>query len=271
MLKLFVLSLAMIAGLALIDVAQAQQPETIVLTKDNHLVIRGPIGAQLISKKQQELLDLIAKNDGLIKKNPIYIILDTPGGSVAAGNAFIDTANLYKGYIHTVTLFAASMGYHIAQSLGTRYILPSGVLMSHRATLNGVGGQLPGELNTMINFISDMLLDMDKAAAKRVGMSVDSYRKLIYDEYWVTGKNAVTNNHADKLALVKCDSSLSGTENQSIDTIFGPVEAVFSKCPIIRGPLEAKFKGDRQALEKAATRLIQTEVSKFFRKAVLSN
>lgn len=241
-------------------------PKVLVLSKDNTVIIRGPINSRLVAEKQKELLDLIAKNDGIIDKKPIYVFLDTPGGSVGAGNQFIDTANIYKGNVHTITSFAASMGYHIAQSLGTRYILPSGVLMSHRATLNGVGGQIPGELITMINFIGDMLFEMDKKAAARVGIPVQQYKDLIYDEFWVTGEKAVALNHADKLALVKCDESLSGTETSNVNTIFGPIEVTVSKCPVIQGVLSSKFKGDRAALERAATVLIKGEVNKFFRK-----
>jgi ATP-dependent Clp protease protease subunit len=259
---------AVILGLSAVDLAIASSPEVLVLSKNNTVVMSGQISNSLIAEKQKELLDLIDKNKPSGK--PIYVFLDTPGGSVFAGNSFIDTAALYKGKIHTITYFAASMGYHMVQSLGTRYILPSGILMSHRASLNGVGGQLPGELVTAINFFSDLLLDMDKVAAARVKIPVEEYRKLIYDEYWVTGKKAVTVNQADKLAVVKCDESLNGTETKGIQTIFGTVEVTVSKCPIIRGIIKQEFKGSREQLDRAAKQLIFNEVQKLQRKAVLS-
>ena len=71
---------------------------------------------------------------------PIYLFLNTPGGSIQAGLELIEGLNGINRPIHTVTLFAASMGWQLVQHLGTRYVLKYGVLMSHKAR-----GQFSGE------------------------------------------------------------------------------------------------------------------------------
>jgi hypothetical protein len=143
--------------------------------------------------------------------------------------------------IVTVTSFAASMGYQIVQAFGTRYILQSGTLMSHRASIGGLSGQVPGEANSRLTYITELVESMEQKTSKRVGMSLAAYKEAIRDELWVSGFNAVNKNHADQVVKAKCDNSLSGTVDISVDTMFGPVTATVNKCPIVSGPVSVKF------------------------------
>jgi len=76
-------------------------------------------------------------------KKDISLYINSPGGSVTAGLAIIDTMNHVKPEISTVCVgMAASMGSHIlaAGAKGKRLALPNSEIMIHQP-LGGVEGQ----------------------------------------------------------------------------------------------------------------------------------
>lgn len=212
------------------------KPANILLTENNSVVFNQKVTEAYASAKA---LEVITKSR---KASPIFLVLDTPGGSVMAGLRFVDIIKATNIPIHTITVFAASMGYQFVQQLGTRYILNSGVLMSHRGAISGLSGQVPGELNSRLSHIEALLNRMSEDAAKRVGVSKEVYEALVINELWLSGKDAVAKNHADQIANVKCsDELIKGSYKQDLNTLFGKVTLKFSKCPMISFPVGVEF------------------------------
>lgn len=218
-------------GLMLATVAKA---ETIVLTEKNSVTFRGVVTEETVSKAQLELMSK-CKNG-----NRLYLVLDTPGGSVPDGNQLVDTIKGLDCNVQTVTIFAASMGFHFVQSLEKRLITPNGTLMSHRASL-GMKGEIPGEFLTRLNYFYKMLTRMDRSAGQRMGLSLREYQHKIRDEYWVSGPDAVADNAADEVVNVRCGDDLQGTVDVVMLTFFGPITVRFSKCPMITAPLAVEM------------------------------
>lgn len=217
----------------------SKSDEAIVLTAENHIVFSGPVNDQSVAEAQMQL-GLLSKKLG--KSEVIYLVIDSPGGSVTAGNLFIDFANSLPQKIKPICIFCASMGYHMFQSFDERIVYSSSTLMSHRAKLGGLSGQVPGELESQLQAIKDILWEMDVKVSKRIGTSVESYQKLIYDELWLNGAKAVRMKHADRVAKIKCsDDLLNGTVDSKVMTMFGPVDVTTSMCPLINGILDAKY------------------------------
>jgi len=215
----------------------------IVLTEANSISINQPITSEFVAVKSVEVLKKAA---ALAKGEELYLVLYTPGGSVIAGNSFIDLIASLPVKVNTITLFAASMGYHIAQSLGTRYITPSGILMSHRGAISGIGGQINGELNSRVAFFTEMTNIMDAIVAKRLNQSLAAYQASIVNELWLNSPKALESHNADELAEVSCSKELaSKTEVQSMQTLFGSMEVEFSKCPLITAPIGLKSGSDK--------------------------
>ena len=183
--------------LAMLVSSQVYAQSLIILNKDNTITFNQPVTEAFVAEKQAEIM---IKNFRLTSSQPLYLVLDTPGGSVPAGLQFIDFVKALGRPVHTITIFAASMGYKIVQQLGTRYIIPSGTLMSHRGAVGGLSGQVPGELNSRLNHIQSILSGMSSRAAARVGMDKKAYDDAIVNELWVSGEEAVNSKHADKLA-----------------------------------------------------------------------
>lgn len=226
----------------------AQKVETLVLTSSNTITFRGAVSPQTVAKAQLEILAMSAK---LPASATIYLVLDTPGGDVNAGREFIDTVNSLPQEVKTVTVFAASMGFQFVQHMGERLILPSAGLMSHRARLGGIGGEIPGDLVTRLNYIANSLEKLDAHDAARMGMSLEAYQELIRDEYWVDGQDAVRDRAADRLILSRCDGTFKGTEKVFLGSMFGVnVFGIMSKCPLITAVLEIQIGGGEGASEE---------------------
>lgn len=218
---------------------QAEPTKVITLEDKNTIVFNQAFRGNYVSKKQMEFMEKVVK---LGPKDPIYLVLNTPGGSVKAGNMFIDTLRAYPNPVHTITIFAASMGYNLVQAMDRRYILPTGELMSHKATIRGLGGTLKGSAESLLNFYVSMVDQLDKQAAKRVGITLEEYEQLVAPDYWVTGVNAVKANHADEIVYIICSESMLGEVTETVRTPFGKIRATFSKCPLITAPISIQTR-----------------------------
>lgn len=216
------------------------EPKTIVLTDDNSAVLRDAVTWNSVSKLQLQLLRLSAT---LREDEPIYLVLDTPGGSVSAGEMLIETLKGIKQPVHAIVLFAASMGFQITQASDRRFITDNGTLMSHRATLK-LSGQLNGELESRLNMIKDIVSKMEKRSAKRIGVTLVDYNAKILNEWWEQGDAAVKANVADEVVILSCDKRLlDATVFEKVMTFFGPVNLEFSGCPLISTPVSVGGKG----------------------------
>lgn len=222
-------------SLVLASTLTMAKEKIITLSDKNTVTLNERVSSTTVALVQNKLSELADKTS-----DDLYLILYTPGGSVTAGMQLIDHIKSLKNKVHTITIFAASMGYQIVQNADKRYILPSGNLMSHRPYITGLSGSFPGELNKRLDFYTKMTNILDKQAAKRVGITLNEYKDLIHDEYWVTGVNAVKSKHADEVALARCDKSLQGKYTKTVYTFFGAFKVTFSKCPLITGALEVR-------------------------------
>jgi ATP-dependent protease ClpP protease subunit len=83
---------------------------SLTLTADNTLVLDTQMDAQSVSVLMAKALVM----DSKLKSNePIYLVLYTPGGSIDDGLTFISFMKALNRPVHTITLFAASMGKEI--------------------------------------------------------------------------------------------------------------------------------------------------------------
>lgn len=109
------------------------------LLDDNIIMLDGEVTDESASLCVAQLLYLSAKDDA----KDINMYINSPGGSVSAGLAIIDTMNLIPNDINTIaTGLAASMGAMILLSgtKGKRNALPHAEVMIHQP-LGGAQGQ----------------------------------------------------------------------------------------------------------------------------------
>lgn len=213
----------------------ADKPKTseIVLTSDNLITLRGPFTAASTGEIMEKAKQLDSK---LQSGYPIYLFLMTPGGSIQAGLQLFEFLKGLNRPVHTITMFAASMGFQTVQQLGNRYILKYGVLMSHKASggfdgdFGGGPSQLDSRYGLWIRRID--ILDKDTVARTNGKQTLESYRAAYSNELWLNGEEAVKQGYADEVVTVKCDNSLSGSDRVEFETIFFSVLVDVPKCPI---------------------------------------
>jgi ATP-dependent protease ClpP protease subunit len=175
------------------------------------------------------------------KEYTIYLVLDSPGGGVHSGLAFIDAVKPIKN-LRTISIFAASMASAIVQAIdGSRLITPSGVLMFHRAA-GTVSGQFEtGELESQLELAKQMVRRMERINASRLGITLAEYKAKVVNQYWLTAEQAIADKAADKIIDLVCSQELIDKRETSQQcSFFGCTEVVFSGCPTFRYPLSVK-------------------------------
>lgn len=206
--------------------------ETVKLNTSNLVHIRGRIDFKSMQKAQQDLLKQNTARGNL--DYTIYIFLDSPGGSIAAGNAFIQYAKTFKN-VKTICMFCASMAHHISQALpGDRLGTAGNVMMAHRAS-GQIGGQFnDGELEQRLALWKSIVTKMEKTNAKRLKIPLEEYKDKVKDEWWTHGEDSVIQNVLDEIVDVQCsDLLMNSSKKEKIFTLFGPVEYEIPLCPLM--------------------------------------
>jgi len=109
------------------------------LMRDRILWVSGVVNDYMSNVVQAQLLYLES-----VDGSDITMYINSPGGSVAAGLAMVDTMNLCKPEIKTInTCLAASMGSVLlgAGAKGKRLMLPSARVMLHQVS-SGMQGNV---------------------------------------------------------------------------------------------------------------------------------
>ena len=226
---------------ALPDPLKIDQPLTLgaskILTLEakNTIVLSGPIESGSVSKVISQLKKMSGE---LSSSDTIYLVMNTPGGSVFDGADLIDFLAGLPQKVKTVTMFAASMGFQIVENNpGERLITRNGILMSHRAALSGLAGQLDGELESEYKMIRRETDYMEAKDCQRLGIDLPTYREKIRNEWWIHGFDAVSEKVADETILLQCGETMSGTTDTTVNSMFGPITVTMDNCPLITAPV----------------------------------
>jgi len=136
-------------------------------------------------------------------KKDISLYVNSPGGSVTAGLAIIDTMNHIKPKVSTVCVgIAASMGAVILSNgeKGLRYALPNAEVMIHQP-LGGVEGQAT-DIEITARHILKTREKLNKMLAKNSGKTVAQIDKDVDRDFFMNAEEAKKYGIIDKV-LVK--------------------------------------------------------------------
>jgi ATP-dependent protease ClpP protease subunit len=248
--KLLIIILSLLLSMSLMAKTKAIRHVTntdvkeIVLTEDNTLILNEVVTTTSMGQLMQDASRLNA----LLKSGyPMYLYLYTPGGDVQAGLEFYDFAEGLNRPIHTITSFAASMGFQTVQQLGERYMLSNGILMSHSCA-GGIEGQFSdgrAQFDSRYGLWIDVVYDLDMKTVERTNgkQTLQSYRTDYKNELWLRGAKAVKMGYADAVVKVSCDATLKDkTYNKEFDFMMFKVVVTFSKCPLNQNPVAITAK-----------------------------
>ena len=166
------------------------------LLKERIIFFSGPIVDETANLVVAQLLFLESEDP----KSDISLYINSPGGSVSATLAMIDTINHIKPDVSTVVVgMAASGGAWLLASgtKGKRYALPNAEVMIHQP-LGGAQGQA-----TDIAITAEHILRTKKRLvnimAKATGQSTEKVEKDIDRDYFMTAKEAQKYGIVDKV------------------------------------------------------------------------
>lgn len=175
-----------------------------------------------------------------VKSHPtLYLVLDSPGGSVMDGLDLIRVMSNLPCKVETVSIEAISMAFQIVQASSYRYMATLGTQMSHRAALGGIGGQLDGELESRLAYIKAIINSLDVKASQRIGISLEDYKAKIVNEWWLFGEQAIEQGTADEMAEIHCSDDLIADQYVELSfSFFGMSKKTYSSCPLLRNPVD---------------------------------
>jgi len=144
------------------------------LLNDRVIMITEQIDDHMMGVIVSQLLYLEAEDS----EEPIHIYISSPGGSVMAGLAILDTMQLISAPVHTYAMgMVASMAAVIftCGENGHRYILPNAEVMIHQP-LGGTQGQA-SDIEIQANHIISLKKRLYKIIAKATGKNVRTIEK----------------------------------------------------------------------------------------------
>jgi ATP-dependent Clp protease protease subunit len=148
------------------------------LLKENIIFLGTPIDDTVANLVIAQLLFLEAEDP----ERDISIYLNSPGGSITAGLAILDTMSFVRPDIITICVGqAASMAAVLlaAGTKGKRFSLPNSRIMIHQPSMQGLAGQAADidiyarEILRMRETLNKMLSDATGQPVERIARDVD--------------------------------------------------------------------------------------------------
>ena len=165
------------------------------LLKDRIVLLSGEIDDNLSNIIVSELLYLDSLNH-----EDISLYINSPGGSITAGMAIMDTMNFIKSDVSTICLgMSASMGAFLLScgKKGKRYILPNAEVMIHQP-LGGVEGQAT-EIKIVAERILKLKEKLNSILSKNTGKNIKQITKDTERDYFLDANEALEYGIVDKI------------------------------------------------------------------------
>lgn len=166
------------------------------LLKDRIIFIGGEIEDTMANLIVAQLLFLEAENPD----KDISVYINSPGGSITAGMAILDTMNYIKPKVSTICVgMAASMAAVLLAGgeKGKRYALPNSEVMIHQP-LGGTRGQAV-DIKIHAERIIEMRKKLNEFLAERTGQPIEKIEKDTDRDFFMTAEDALAYGIIDKV------------------------------------------------------------------------
>ncbi len=157
------------------------------LLNDRIIFLGGPIDEHVANIVIAQLLHLENQD----AKQDIYLYINSPGGSVTAGLAILDTMNHIKPDVSTICVgMAASMGAMIlsAGAKGKRLALPNAEIMIHQPH-GGAEGQAT-DIEISARRILKLRAKLNDMLAKNTGQKIAVIERDVERDNWMEAAEA---------------------------------------------------------------------------------
>lgn len=157
------------------------------LLKERIIFLGGPIDDDAANLVIAQLLFLEAEDP----KKDISLYINSPGGTVTAGLAILDTMNHVKPAVSTVCVGMAASAAAVILSAGEkgkRYALPNAEVMIHQPH-GGAEGQAT-DIEITAKQILKLRERLNRILAKNTGQSLEKVEKDVERDFFMTADEA---------------------------------------------------------------------------------
>src|SRR6202012_1331328 len=151
------------------------------LLKENIIFLGTPIDDNVANLIMAQMLFLAAEDP----ERDISLYINSPGGSITAGLAILDTMRLVQPDIVTYCLGQAASMAAVLLACGTkgkRFSLPNSRIMIHQPSMQGLAGQA-ADIDIYAKEILRMRETLNALLAKATGQSVDRVSRDVDRDY----------------------------------------------------------------------------------------
>lgn len=166
------------------------------LLKERIVFLGGPVTADSANSITAQLLHLEQEDS----EKDITLYINSPGGSVTAGMAILDTMNFIKPDVSTICIgMAASMGAMLlsAGEKGKRYVLPNSEVMIHQP-LGGIEGQA-SDIEITAAHILKIKKKLEDMLVEATGQKHEKIKQDMDRDFWMDADQAKKYGIIDKI------------------------------------------------------------------------
>ncbi|MGQ9918609.1 MAG: ATP-dependent Clp endopeptidase proteolytic subunit ClpP [Bryobacteraceae bacterium] len=167
------------------------------LLRENIIFLGTPIDDQVANLVIAQMLFLAAEDP----EKDIQLYINSPGGSITAGLAILDTMNLVEPDIVTYCVGqAASMAAVLLAcgAKGKRFALPHSRILIHQPSMSGLAGQAT-DIDIYAKEILRMREILNKILADATGQPVDKIARDVDRDYIMEAEQALEYGMVDKI------------------------------------------------------------------------
>jgi len=161
------------------------------------------LGREVTDSLANQLVAVMLYLDSDDQNKPIYLYINSPGGSVTAGMAIHDTMQHIKSEVITICVgLAASMGAFLlaAGSPGKRLALPHSRIMIHQP-LGGVGRRQATDIQIEAQQILRTRSQLNELMAKHTKQPLEKIEKDTDRDYFMSAEEAKEYGLIDKVIV----------------------------------------------------------------------
>lgn len=167
------------------------------LLRENIIFLGTPIDDQVANLIIAQMLFLAAEDP----EKDISLYINSPGGSITAGLAILDTMNLIEPDIVTYCVGQAASMAAVLLACGTkgkRYALPHSRILIHQPSMSGLGGQAT-DIDIYAKEILRMREILNGVLADATGQSVEKIAQNVDRDYIMEAEQALEYGMIDKI------------------------------------------------------------------------
>jgi ATP-dependent Clp protease protease subunit len=175
--------------------SNAKRIHTVKPVGNRVLLLWGQVGETSLGLAEE------IKQLGAESKAPIYLLINSPGGSVLDGALIISAIEASPAPVHTVCMqLCASMAAVIHQYGKERMMTDRAILMFHNAA-GGTQGYVP-QMLSRLNLINRYVNKMNAFIAARAGVNLTDWAARMDNEVWIDAEDATASHLNDKIVNI---------------------------------------------------------------------